>query len=149
MAFAGGQHLDPEAGKDWEQAEKEATGDERVGWHHQLNGCELEQTAGDSEGQGSLACCRPLGRKGLDMTVTQWLSDWTTTLRLANSWYGLCLLNILLCFQTAEVCKWVCGGCVCVCVCVRARARVCFYVREGERDKIRETERDCDHNNES
>ena len=25
-----------------------------VGWHHQLNGHELEQTLGDSEGQGSL-----------------------------------------------------------------------------------------------
>ena len=27
---------------------------EMVGWHHQLNGHELEQTPGDSEGQGSL-----------------------------------------------------------------------------------------------
>ena len=27
-----------------------------VGWHHQLNGHEFEQTQGDSEGQGSLAC---------------------------------------------------------------------------------------------
>ena len=34
-----------------------------VGWHHQLNGRESEQTLGDSEGQGGLACCRPLGRK--------------------------------------------------------------------------------------
>ena len=28
--------------------------DEMVGWHHQLNGHESEQTLGDSEGQGSL-----------------------------------------------------------------------------------------------
>ena len=28
-----------------------------VGWHHRLNGHELEQTPGDGEGQGSLACC--------------------------------------------------------------------------------------------
>ena len=28
-----------------------------AGWHHQLNGHEFEQTPGDSEGQGSLACC--------------------------------------------------------------------------------------------
>ena len=27
------------------------------GWHHQLNGHECEQTPGDGEGQGSLACC--------------------------------------------------------------------------------------------
>ena len=39
-----------------------------VGWHHQLNGHESEQTQGDSEGQGSLACCSPWGHKGSDMT---------------------------------------------------------------------------------
>ena len=33
------------------------TEDEMVGWHHRLNGHEFEQTPGDSEGQGSLACC--------------------------------------------------------------------------------------------
>ena len=27
-----------------------------IGWHDQLNGHEFEQTLGDSEGQGSLAC---------------------------------------------------------------------------------------------
>ena len=37
------------------------TEDEIVGWHHQLNGHEFEQAPGDSEGQGSLACCRPWG----------------------------------------------------------------------------------------
>ena len=30
---------------------------EMVGWHHQLNGHEFEQTLGDNEGQGSLVCC--------------------------------------------------------------------------------------------
>ena len=40
---------DPDVGKDWGQ-EKEATEDEIVGWHHQLNGHEFEQTLGDSEG---------------------------------------------------------------------------------------------------
>ena len=39
-----------------------------VGWHHQLNGHEFEQTLGDSEGQGSLMCCSPGGGKELDMT---------------------------------------------------------------------------------
>ena len=39
-----------------------------VGWHHQLNGLESEQTLGDSEGQGSLARCSPWGHKELDMT---------------------------------------------------------------------------------
>ena len=41
---------------------------EMVGWHHRLNGCEFEQTPGDSKGQGSLACSSPWGRKELDMT---------------------------------------------------------------------------------
>ena len=39
-----------------------------VGWHHQFNGHAFEQTLGDSEGQGSLACCSPWGCKELDTT---------------------------------------------------------------------------------
>ena len=39
-----------------------------VGWHHQLNGREFEQTPGDNEGQRSLACCSPWGRKEWDVT---------------------------------------------------------------------------------
>ena len=42
------------------------TEDEMVGWHHQLNEHESVQTPGDSEGQGNLACCSPLGRKESD-----------------------------------------------------------------------------------
>ena len=44
---------DPDVGKDWEQEEKGATEYQMVGWHHQLQGREFEQTLGDSEGQGS------------------------------------------------------------------------------------------------
>ena len=36
---------------------------EMVGWYHQLNGHESEQTSGDSEGQGSLVCCSPWGHR--------------------------------------------------------------------------------------
>ena len=43
------------------------TEDEMVGWHRQLNGHEFEQAQGDSEGQGSLACCSSWGQKELDM----------------------------------------------------------------------------------
>ena len=46
-----------------------------VGWHHWLNGHGFEQTSRDSEGQGSLVCCIPWGRKELD-----------TTERLNNNW---------------------------------------------------------------
>ena len=50
------------------QEEKVATKDEMVGWHHELNGHEFEQALGDSEGQGSLACCSPWGCRELDTT---------------------------------------------------------------------------------
>ena len=36
--------------------------------HYQLNGHEFEQSLGDSEGQGSLACCSLWGHKELDTT---------------------------------------------------------------------------------
>ena len=39
-----------------------------VGWHHILNGPEFEQTLGDGEGQGSLACCSPWVCKESDRT---------------------------------------------------------------------------------
>ena len=55
-------------GKDWRWEEKGKTEDEMVGWHQWLDGHELEQTAGDGEGQGSLACWSPWGRKESDMT---------------------------------------------------------------------------------
>ena len=44
------------------------SGDEMVGWHHQLNGHEFEQAPGYGEGQGSLERCSPWCHKGLDMT---------------------------------------------------------------------------------
>ena len=59
---------DPDAGKEWRHEEKGMTEDEMVGWDHQLKGHEFEQTSGDSEGQGSLACCSPSGHKESDMT---------------------------------------------------------------------------------
>ena len=47
---------------------KGAREDEMVGWHHQLNGHEFEQTPRDSEGQGSLLCYSPWGHKESDIT---------------------------------------------------------------------------------
>ena len=44
------------------------TEDERVEWHHRLKGHEFEQALGNSEGQGSLACCSPWGHKESDKT---------------------------------------------------------------------------------
>ena len=45
-----------------------AVEDEIVRQHRQFNGHESEQTPGDSEGQGSLVCCRPWGHKESKMT---------------------------------------------------------------------------------
>ena len=59
--------------KDWREKKKGATEDEMVGWHHQFNGHEFEQTPGDGEGQRSLACCSPWGYKEMD--TTWWLNN--------------------------------------------------------------------------
>ena len=51
------------------EEEKRMTQDEMAGWHHQLDGDdEFKHTRGDSEGQGSLVCCSPQGRKESDTT---------------------------------------------------------------------------------
>ena len=88
---------DPDAGRDWRQ-EKRTTEDETAGWHHWPNGHEFEQTPGD-EGQRSLGCCIPWGRK-----------EWDVTERLNNS---------------KELKKDLHKVCVCVCVCVCACAHSC------------------------
>ena len=50
------------------QEEKRVTEDEMIGWHYRLDGQEFEQTLGDSEGQGSMACRSPWGHKKSDVT---------------------------------------------------------------------------------
>ena len=65
---------DPDAGKGWKWEEKEMTEDEMVRWHHWLDGHEFEQAPGVGDGQGSLTCCSPWGRKESD--TTEWL-NWT------------------------------------------------------------------------
>ena len=43
------------------------TEDEMVGWHHRFDGHEFDYALGVGDGQGSLECCSPGGRKELDM----------------------------------------------------------------------------------
>ena len=74
---------DPDAGRDWGQEEEEATEEEMVGWHPQLNGHNLEQTLGDSEGQPGV-----LQSMGLQSQTR--LSSWTTT--RTHLFYCLCSL---------------------------------------------------------
>ena len=54
---------DPDARKGWRREEKGTTEDEMVGWHHRLDGHEFEQAPGVGDGQGSLVCCSPWGRR--------------------------------------------------------------------------------------
>ena len=59
---------DPDAGKDWRQKEK---GQQRIRWLDGITDSmdnELEQTLGDSEGQGALMCFRSCGHRELDTT---------------------------------------------------------------------------------
>ena len=46
-----------------------------VGWYHQVNGPEFEQTLGDSERQGNLMCCSPGGsqRAGHELVIEKQL----------------------------------------------------------------------------
>ena len=84
---------DSDAGKDWRQEEKGMTEDEMAGWHHRVDGHELEWTLGAGDGQGDLACCNSWGRKESDMTERL---NWTElilgpVIRLP-SWLG-CVLG--------------------------------------------------------
>ena len=63
---------DPDAGKDWRQEEKKVREGEMVGWYHRFNGCEFEQTLGDSEGQEDWHAAAH-GVTELDMTG--WLNN--------------------------------------------------------------------------
>ena len=64
---------DPDARKDWRQEEKGMRENEMVGWYHWPSGHKFGQTLGSSEGQESLMCCCPWGRKESDMT--EWLEN--------------------------------------------------------------------------
>ena len=68
---------DSDAGKDWRQEEKGMTENKMIGWYHQPDGHEFEQAPGVGDGQESLVCCNPLGRKELDTTEQlNWLILW-------------------------------------------------------------------------
>ena len=75
-----------------------------VEWHHQLNEHEFDQTPGDGEGQGSLVCCSPWGRKESDTTeqmnknnkwiqVPTWLKCTKKCEKYWSTWHGLIRLE--------------------------------------------------------
>ena len=63
---------DSDAGRDWGQAKKGTTEDERAQWHRRLNGHEFEGTLGVGDGPGGLGCCRSWGCKESDTTELNW-----------------------------------------------------------------------------
>ena len=63
--------LDPDAGKDWRREEKRTTEDEMVGWHHRLDGHQLD-------GHGGLAAAH-----GVAKSRTR-LSNWTELIQLSQ-----------------------------------------------------------------
>ena len=72
--------------------EKGMTEDEMVGWHHRIDGCEFEQAPGVGDGQGSLACCSPWGRKESDTTEQL---NWTELIRISPPfWTSLPSLSL-------------------------------------------------------
>ena len=75
------------AGKGWRQEEKRMTENEMVGRHHWLNGREFEQSPGDGDGQGNLAC--------LGFMMSQRVRhDWVTEQQQHINWHRKSILKI-------------------------------------------------------
>jgi len=83
---------DPDAGKDWRQEEKGTTEDKMIEWHHRLTGHVFEEAPGDGEGQGSLVCYSPWGRKESD--TTEWLNNNMFYIKHFNVWWVWIYLNV-------------------------------------------------------
>ena len=81
---------DLDAGKDWRQ-EMGVTEDEMVGWHHQLNGHEFEQTPGVGDEQRGLACCSPWDLKESNMTATE--LNWTDVIKFRSQMFWKCVID--------------------------------------------------------
>ena len=70
-----------------ESGRKRGWQDEMIAWHHQLDGHEFQQALGVGDGQGSLACCSPWGRRvrhdwatELNFVIWAYLSQWINLL---------------------------------------------------------------------
>ena len=81
-----------------------------VGWHYWLSGHEIEQSLGDSKGQGSLACCSPRSHKNTDTTeqlnncsVSSSPSRQTAFKRTLHSWGNTSLIDKRFIIQFSSV----------------------------------------------
>ena len=104
----------PDPGRDWGQ-EKGMTEDEMVGWHHRFDGHEFEQAPGVADGQGSLACCSPWGRKELDMIERLNWTESNSFLFLRDCWLLVevlvlvcrCKLHNTVSWAQSNIFKWL------------------------------------------
>ena len=102
---------DTDAGKDWRQEEKEVTEDEMVGWHHWIDGQDSEQTLGNNEGQGSLACCSPWSCKESD-TIYR-LNNNNNNMESGSTCFILVESQKNIQNSTKSVWKWFCFPATC------------------------------------
>ena len=95
-----GKH--PDAGKDWSKKEKRETEDEMVGWHHQLNGYDFEQTLGDMKDRepGVLQSVHRVAK-----SQTQ-LCDWTSTATTTSCPNGVYPRKLNKIGSTFEINQW-------------------------------------------
>ena len=79
--------------------------DERVGWHHQINGHEFEQALGDGDGQASLVCCSSLGRKQSDTTVPeqQYICQFQSSNSSHHPHFSLGIHTFVLCISNSAL----------------------------------------------
>ena len=106
---------DPDAGKDWRQ-EKGSTEDKMVEWYHWHSGHEFEQAPGvGGDGQGSLECCSPWGRKQSE--VTEWL-NWTDA-------FGIYFILVYISLMSAFEWKYEDNG-------KREKGYKCCYTKEND-----------------
>ena len=81
----------------WKTEGRRGQKDEMVGWHHQFNGHEFEQTLRDSEGQRSLSCSTSWGHRESE-----------TTWQLNNNNQCRGSLNCLT-HNSQRICLWLSG----------------------------------------
>ena len=84
--------------------------------HHQLNGHEFEQTLGDNEGQESLTCCSPWGRRvGHDLATEQQQHIYVYVCVCVCVCVCIYIMCVYMYLYNVCVCIYIC---VCVCVCM-------------------------------
>ena len=69
-----------DAWKDWRQKEKGPMEDDMAEWHHWRDGHEFEEATEVHDGQGSLSCCSPWGRRVRHYWATE--LNWTELMNI-------------------------------------------------------------------